>query len=202
MFLCEISPPAANYALMTEPFQLDAVLEAVARGDSAAFMQVVQAHGLMMRSYIGAQVFNSGDVDDLAQETFIAAYRTLHRFRRGDDLGAWLRGIARNKVLMYFRSSQRRAGALDRFRAEVAEIMGDDLAAASEHDRHEHIAALLRCIAKLPDKLRRVVHAGLDGIKVSALAEALQTSAGAVYQLHYRANQLLRECVIKEVQDV
>ncbi|WP_395751497.1 sigma-70 family RNA polymerase sigma factor [Prosthecobacter sp.] len=187
---------------MTDPNQVDAVLDAVARGDSAAFMQVVQAHGLMLRSYIGAQVFNTGDVDDLAQETFIAAYRTLHSFRRGDDMGAWLRGIARNKVLMYFRSTQRRTGALDRFRAEVVEIMGDDLEVASAGDRHEHIAALLRCIARLPEKLRRVVHAGLDGTKVSALAEALQTSAGAVYQLHYRANQLLRECVLKEVQDV
>lgn len=187
---------------MTESAQLDAVIDAVARGDSTAFMQVVQAHGLMLRSYIGAQVFNSGDVDDLAQETFIAAYRSLHSFRRGDDVGAWLRGIARNKVLMYFRSTQRRASALDRFQAEVVEIMGAELDAASAGDRHEQIAALLRCIAKLPDKLRRVVHAGLDGIKVSALAEALQTSTGAVYQLHYRANQLLRECVMKEVQDV
>ncbi len=187
---------------MTDSSQMDAVLEAVARGDSAAFMQVVQAHGLMLRSYIGAQVFNSGDVEDLAQETFIAAYRALQGFRRGDDMGAWLRGIARNKVLMYFRSSQRRASALDRFRAEVTEIVGGELEEASAGDRHEHIEALLRCISKLPEKLRRVVHAGLDGMKVPALAEALQTSTGAVYQLHYRANQLLRECVQKEVRHV
>ena len=163
---------------------------------------LVQAQGLMLRSYIGAQVFNSGDVEDLAQETFIAAYRSLHSFRRGDDLGAWLRGIARNKVLTYFRSTQRRAGALERFRAEVVEVMGDELDLAAKGDRHERIAALLRCITKLPDRLRRVVHGGLDGIKVAALAEALQTSAAAVYQLHYRANQLLRECVMKEVEDV
>ena len=152
---------------MTDPSQMDAVLDAVARGDSAAFMQVVQAHGLMLRSYIGAQVFNSGDAEDLAQETFIAAYRALHSFR-----------------------------------AEVAEIVGGELESASAGDRHEHIEALLRCITKLPEKLRRVVHAGLDGMKVPALAEALQTSTGAVYQLHYRANQLLRECVQKEVQHV
>lgn len=187
---------------MTDPSQMDAVLDAVARGDSAAFMQVVQAHGLMLRSYIGAQVFNTGDVDDLAQETFIAAYRSLHSFKRGDDMGAWLRGIARNKVLMHFRSSQRRSSALDRFRAEVAEIVVGELDVAAAHEKPEHIEALLRCITKLPDKLRRVVHAGLEGMKVQALAEALQTSTGAIYQLHYRANQLLRECVVKEVQNV
>lgn len=180
---------------------MDTILDAIAHGNAAAFMQIVQIHGLMIRSYIGAQVFNASDVDDLAQETFIAAYQALHHFRRGEDFGAWLRGIARNKVLMFFRSSQRRANAVEKFRAEVADIVGEELHAQSADDAHTPIAALLRCIAKLPEKLRRVVHAGLDGLKAPALAEALGTTPAAVYQLHYRANQLLRDCLEKEVSD-
>jgi RNA polymerase sigma-70 factor, ECF subfamily len=182
--------------------QLDSILDAMARGDSGAFMRIVQAHGLMLRSYIGAQVFNASDVDDLAQESFIAAYHSLHHYRRGSDLGAWLRGIARNKVLMFFRSSQRRSNAVEKFRAEVAEIAGAELDRQSAEDARVPIAALLRCIARLPEKLRRVVHAGLDGLKAGALAEALGTTPGAVHQLHYRANQLLRECLTREVRDV
>lgn len=178
------------------------MLDAISRGDSGAFMQVVQAHALMLRSYIGAQVFNASDVDDLAQESFIAAYHSLHHYRRGEDFGAWLRGIARNKVLMFFRSSQRRANAVEKFRAEVAEIVGAELDTQSTAEANVPIAALLRCISKLPEKLRRVVHAGLDGLKAPALAESLGTTPGAVHQLHYRANQLLRECLAKEVQDV
>lgn len=182
--------------------QLHTILDAVAAGDSAAFMQIVQMHGLMLRSYIGAQVFNASDVDDLAQESFIAAYYALPHYRREEDFACWLRGIARNKVLMYFRSSQRRANALERFRAEAAEIVARELESATALDSQESIAALLRCIQKLPDKLRRVVHAGLDGLKAATIAQSLGTSQGAVYQLHYRANQLLRECVSKEVQNV
>lgn len=182
--------------------QLDAILDAIAHGNAAAFMQIVQTHGLMLRSYIGAQVFNASDVDDLAQETFISAYQALHHFRRGEDFGAWLRGIARNKVLMFFRSSQRRADAVEKFRAEVAEIVDEELQAQSIADAQAPIAALLQCIAKLPEKLRRVVHAGLDGLKAPALAEALGTTPAAIHQLHYRANQLLRDCLAKEVRDV
>ncbi len=181
---------------------LETILDEISRGDSGAFMQLVEAHGLMLRSYIGAQVFNGSDVQDLAQETFIAAYLTLHRYQRGEDFGAWLRGIARNKVLMHFRSSQRRVGALDTFRAEVAELTADELETQSRGVRHEQIATLLRCIAKLPEKLRRVVRAGLDGVKAQALADELQASVGAIYQLHYRANQLLRECIQEELHDV
>jgi RNA polymerase sigma-70 factor (ECF subfamily) len=66
-------------------------------------------------------------------------------------------------------------------------------------DRSETIEVLLRCIAQLPEKLRRVVRAGLDGDKPVALAEALATSVGAIYNLHYRANQLLRTCMQKEL---
>ena len=58
---------------------------------------------------------------------------------------------------------------------------------------------MLRCINRLPEKLRRVVRAGLEGDKPSALAEELVTTVGAVYNLHYRANQLLRTCVQKEL---
>ncbi len=179
--------------------EIDSILDAMARGDSGAFMRIVEVHGLMLRSYIGAQVFNASDVDDLAQESFIAAYQSLHHYRRGGDFGAWLRGIARNKVLMFFRSSQRRAVATEKLRAEVADIVGEELDVQSAGDRHEAIAALLRCIAKLPEKLRRVVHSGLDGVKAPALAKVLGVSPGAVHQLHYRANQLLRECMAKGV---
>jgi RNA polymerase sigma-70 factor (ECF subfamily) len=53
----------------------------------------------------------------------------------------------------------------------------------------------------LPIRLRRVVRAGLDGTKPALLAQALSTTVGAIYNLHYRANQLLRDCVRKELAD-
>ena len=91
---------------------------------------------------------------------------------------------------------------MENFRAEVAEITAAELDAQSMAGANAPIAALLRCISRLPEKLRRVVHAGLDGMKAPALAEALGTTPGAVHQLHYRANQLLRECLAKEGRDV
>ncbi len=170
--------PCGKLDSMSTTQRLNSILNAVAAGDSAAFMQIVQMHGLMLRSYIAAQVFNASDVEDLAQESFIAAFYALPQYKREEDFAAWLRGIARNKVLMYFRSSQRRANAMERFRAEVAEIVNAELNASAAEDSHESIAALLRCISKLPDKLRRVVHAGLDGMKAPTIAQMLGTTPG------------------------
>jgi RNA polymerase sigma-70 factor (ECF subfamily) len=58
---------------------------------------------------------------------------------------------------------------------------------------------MMACIGQLPERLRRVVHANLEGCRSGALAEELQTTPGAVYQLQYRALQLLKDCVSKGV---
>src|SRR5262245_57594613 len=184
---------------MDDRCDISAVLDEVARGKTEAFGQIVRDFALPLRSYIASQVHHLDDVDDLAQEVFLAALGSLSAFRRGDDFGAWLRGIARNKLLVYFRTQTRRSRALQRFRDEVVALVGDDLESAAATDRAELIERLLRCIGQLPERLRRVVRAGLDGDKPAELAEALSTTVGVIYNLHHRANQLLRECVQKEL---
>src|SRR5262249_31335534 len=170
-----------------------------ARGRTEAFGRIVRDYALALRSYLASQVHHLDDVDDLAQDVFLAALGSLATFRRGDDFGAWLRGIARNKLLVYYRSRSRRSQALQRFRDEVTALIEDDLERAAAFDRAELIEQLLRCIAELPERLRRVVRAGLDGDRAAEVAKALSTTVGVVYNLHYRANQLLRECLQRGV---
>jgi RNA polymerase sigma-70 factor (ECF subfamily) len=176
-----------------------AILDEVARGRTEAFGQLVRDYALPLRSYLASQVHHLDDVDDLAQEVFLAALSRLPTFRRGDDFGAWLRGIARNKVLVYYRSQSRRTQALQRFRDEVTALVEGDLERAAASDRAETIERLLRCIAELPERLRQVVRAGLGGDKPAEVAQALGTTVGVIYNLHHRANQLLRACLQKGV---
>ena len=182
---------------MNDPADVDAVLDQVTRGWTEAFGQLVRLYALPLRSYLASQVYHLDDVDDLAQEVFLAALASMTTFRRGHDFGAWLRGIARNKLLVYFRTESRRNRALQRFREEVTARIEDDLEHAAAADQTETLERLLRCIAQLPEKLRRVVRAGLEGDKPTELAQALSTTVGMIYNLHYRANQLLRACLQK-----
>src|SRR5215470_14471769 len=185
---------------MGDRSDIEAVLDEVARGRTEAFGQIVRAYALLLRSYLASQVYRLDDVDDLAQEVFLAALRNLRTFRRGDDFGAWLRGIARNKLLVFFRSQSRRSKAMQQFRDKVTALVGDELERAAASDRAELIERLLRCVARLPERLRRVVRAGLDGDKPAELAKALSTTVGVIYNLHYRANQLLRACLQREAE--
>jgi RNA polymerase sigma-70 factor (ECF subfamily) len=185
---------------MGDRVDVEAILDEVARGRTEAFGRIVREYALPLRSYVGSQVHHLDDVDDLAQEVFLAALKSLPTFRRGDDFGAWLRGIARNKLLVYFRAQARRSQALQRFRDEVTSLIEDDLESAVASDPTEKIERLLRCIGELPERLRRVVRAGLDGDKPVEVAKALSTTVGVIYNLHHRANQLLRECLQKGIE--
>lgn len=185
---------------MPEKAEVEAIIEEVLRGDKDAFRKIIRGFTLFLRSYIAAHVHHLDVVDDLAQDVFFAAYRSLRDFRQGDDFRAWLRGIARNKVYEHFRSSSRRSRAMERFHEKVARVMEAKLEQSIAADRSESIEVLLQCIGRLPEKMRRVVHAGLDGDKPVDLAEEMKTTVGAVYSLHYRANQLLRECMRKGLE--
>ena len=186
--------------MMSDRSEVDARLDEVARGRTESFARVVRQYALPLRSYLASQVYRLDDVDDLAQEVFLAALGSLSTFRKGDDFGAWLRGIARNKILLYFRSRSRYSHALQHFRDEVAALIEEDLERAAASDRTETIERLLRCIARLPERLRRVVRAGLDGDKPAEIAKELSTTVGVVYNLHCRANQLLRECLQQGIE--
>jgi RNA polymerase sigma-70 factor, ECF subfamily len=188
----------STHCMNADETDLNTLLDRIGRGETDLYLQVVRRFELMLRGYLAGQLYNLAEADDLAQEVFIAAWRDLDGFCRGQDFGAWLRGIARHRLLTHFRSQQRRENAVERFQAEVARIAEQELDAAARNDESRRFDRLLHCISRLPEKLRRVVHAGLDGARPAALAEELQTTVPAIYQLHYRANQLLRECMTKE----
>jgi RNA polymerase sigma-70 factor, ECF subfamily len=183
---------------MRDASDLTATIDDVLRGNRDAFRKIVREHSLSLRSYIAAHVYRLDDVDDLAQDVFIEAFRSLGDFRRDGDFGAWLRGIARNKIHTFLRSANRRNRALERFRDEVVRALEARLERTMAEDSGA-LNVLLHCIGRLPERLQRVVRGGLDGDKPADLANQLLTTIAAVYRLHFRANQLLRRCMREEI---
>src|SRR5919108_129811 len=157
------------------PLDIDALLDEVERGRTEAFGRVVREYALPLRSYLASQVHHLEDVDDLAQDVFLAALESLPTFRRGDDFGAWLRGIARNKLLVHFRSQARRSHALRRFRDEVTARIEGDLERAMTSGRE--VARALRAAYLALHRQTNACFA-MDGVTadqfvlLSALADA------------------------------
>src|SRR6476646_8878213 len=92
-----------------EPLDEEArLVERSRQGDAAAFTQLVAAHQGRVRAYIGGTVGRPEVVDDLAQEVFLGAFRSLDTYKGDAPLGVWLLGIARHKTLMHLRREVRR----------------------------------------------------------------------------------------------
>src|ERR1700691_90164 len=87
----------------------DLVARALA-GDGAAFGALVRQHQSMLRGFL--RRLPRGDwalADDLAQETFLEAWRKLAQFRGDGSFAGWLTRIAWSRLLMAARARKREA---------------------------------------------------------------------------------------------
>jgi len=93
-----LSPPADN-AL---PAEAELVHETLA-GDGGAFGELVRLHSRRVFNFLNQMTRQPQDAEDLAQQTFIKAYKNLHRFDTSRPLAGWLLTIARRTALNHFR---------------------------------------------------------------------------------------------------
>jgi len=91
------------------------LVAAVLRKDRKATAEFVGRFGDAVYRYLRARLFPNPDrLDDLFQETFLAAWKHLPTFRGESALQTWLLAIARHKVEDYYRSRLRQAEPLDK----------------------------------------------------------------------------------------
>lgn len=80
-----------------------ALVAAIIDGSQAAFAQLVQAHQRTCAHVIGRMVGDRDQVADLLQETFLAVFRQLHRFRFESSLRTWVSRVAYTTALQHLR---------------------------------------------------------------------------------------------------
>src|SRR5262252_7374258 len=80
-----------------------ALIVAIRSGSEPAFNILVDRHQQAVRMFLRRLLGNDADADDMAQETFLAAWTHARSFRDEGDVRSWLCGIAWRKA----RSAQR-----------------------------------------------------------------------------------------------
>src|SRR5512134_471870 len=92
----------------------DAAAVAKARaGDREAFRLLVERHSHALFRLAFRMTGNEHDAEDVVQEAFIKAYRSLDRFEERSHVGSWLYRIASNCAFDVLRARQRREGRLE-----------------------------------------------------------------------------------------
>lgn len=143
--------------------------------DREAFAELVRRHQSAVRRFLRhLSRNNSAEADDLAQDTFVEAYRALVHFRGESSFSAWLLGIAHNQ----FRNSWRRSRTSERAKGEMA--------AAEESASHVTRASDLRgdlreALGHLSQDEQTAVHLCYQqGLSHSEIAEVLKWPLGTV----------------------
>jgi RNA polymerase sigma-70 factor (ECF subfamily) len=175
------------------------LLSQIRSGSRDAFNQFVRTNQAKVRCYLGRFIRDADVVDDLAQETFIAAYRSLEAYKEQSSLGVWLLGIARNLALKHLRDEQRRRSR-ESDSLEVAFSRWSEKRAESDDPtqrRHDQVVEALRnCIGGLQKHSAAILRdAYFNGRSAAEIAGDTGKSEGAIWVTMLRIRQTLRDCI-------
>mgnify|MGYP002655136048 CR=1 FL=1 len=169
-------------------------LREAAAGDLAAFSKLVLHHQWAVRAYLLARLSRKHEAEDLAQETFLTAWKGLKTFDSSRAFAPWLRGIAENHLRNHLR----------KFRAEP---IGGDEALQLLLDRHADFSsptedesdlatALRDCMARIDDEARKLLMSRYaEGRSMAEICASTGKKHSAMTMKLHRLRLALSACV-------
>jgi len=181
---------------MTSPAQPDdaTLVAASLAGDRNAFGSIVARYQALICSVAYSAIGRLGQSEDVAQETFLAAWQHLGQLREPAKLRSWLCGIARNRVNRALGREEREpsyaAEPLDRaHETPAAEPVPSERTISREEE-----AIMWRSLARLPVVYREpLVLFYREHQSIERVAAALDLTEDAVKQRLSRGRKLLQE---------
>jgi len=175
------------------------LVERVKAGDKRAFDLLVKKYQHKIIALIGRYVYDHHEAQDVAQETFIKAYRALPKFRGDSAFYTWIYRIAINTAKNHLVARGRRPADVDVDDAQFFE--GDnqlkDIATPENQLYKDELELVIkRALNKLPEDLRvALTLREFDGMSYEEIADVMDCPVGTVRSRIFRA----REAIDKEI---
>lgn len=175
-------------------------LDALRDGDRAEFARIVEEYSPMIYRLGLKMLNNPQDAEDILQETFIKAYKHIHKFDGRSSVSTWLYRIATNEALMSLRKKRPDIISFDMpsiYESEPQEplqIVDWCCLPEDEYLTAEGRLRLDQAAERLPESLRIVfVLRDIEGLSTRETAEVLNISEMAAKTRLSRARLRLRE---------
>jgi RNA polymerase sigma-70 factor (ECF subfamily) len=174
-----------------------ALVERVQRGDKKAFDLLVLKYQQRIMKVLSRYVRDPSEVQDLAQEAFIKAYRALPKFRGDSAFYTWLYRIAINTAKNFVVAQGRRPPNDDIEATEAEQYEGESALkdyASPEREalRDEIRETVFKAIDALPEDLKTAITLReLEGMSYEEIAEAMDCPIGTVRSRIFRAREAI-----------
>lgn len=150
--------------------------------------QVYQEYAQTVYKFLMAQTHDSDLAEELTQETFYQAVRSIGHFDGSCKLSVWLCQIAKHQWYQYLRRHQREVPT-DESKFPDVPLPSAESAVESRQNQLE----LLRCIHALPDPMREVVYLRAFGdLSFREIAEVLGRTENWARVTFYRGKERLK----------
>ncbi|TAL75802.1 MAG: RNA polymerase sigma factor RpoE [Burkholderiaceae bacterium] len=178
---------------------VDAELVArVQKGDKRAFDLLVLKYQRKIMRLLSRMIRESSEVEDVAQETFIKAYRAIGQFRGDSAFYTWLYRIAVNTARNWQATNSRRPSSPNVIETQDGETFNqiDNLTDISTPESvvasNEIVATVNRAISALPEDLRTaIVLREIEGMSYEDIAQAMSCPIGTVRSRIFRAREAI-----------
>jgi RNA polymerase sigma-70 factor (ECF subfamily) len=176
----------------------DEVLRLLARieqSDEAAFRELYRAFSRKLYAYTLRQLGDPAQAEEIVSDTLFEVWRAPTRFRGDSQFSTWLIGIARNKVLMAFRS--RKPDTLHDDLDAVSEVVAnDDQSAFDMLAQRERSEGVRTCMDKLSTEHRECIHLVFyEGLSLAEVASLQACPENTVKTRLFHARQKLKNCM-------
>lgn len=177
----------------------DEIVSAIRGGDVEAYRQIVLRYQGEVLRVVNAMVINPSSREDVVQQVFLRAWRSLDQYETGRGFGQWIKAIARNLAREELRKQFRYRGRVESYaRLALERLEAEERAAPGEAEEIQATRerALRECLDRLDTAAGRVVRLHyLEGWKTEEIAAEIRRSGGAVRTLLYRTRAVLRDCL-------
>jgi RNA polymerase sigma-70 factor, ECF subfamily len=173
------------------------LVKRVQAGDKTAFDVLVRKYQHRIGAVIGRFVHDYAESQDIAQETFIRAYRALNNFRGDAQFYTWLYRIAVNTAKNHLVSMKRRpptsdVDADDAEHFDGAYRMHDSDTPEHELLREEIARTVSEVVAELPEELRQAITLReMEGLSYEEISETMDCPIGTVRSRIFRAREAI-----------
>jgi len=176
------------------------LVERAQLGDKHAFELLVSKYQRKLSRLLSRFIRDAGEVEDVAQEAFIKAYRALPSFRGDSAFYTWLYRIGINTAKNYLVAMGRRAPTATEFDSEEAEGFDDgeqlrDINTPENVMMSKQIAATVNeTMERLPEELRTAITLReIEGLSYEEIATIMNCPIGTVRSRIFRAREAIAE---------